>query len=99
MKGVALALVLLLAGCATPLQTTTGEAAYLNADLIDAVEFDHRCSAQSIRIIRKGRDVADLNVCGQVRRYREVGTTHGSLQLWLDVTTLYPPSALPSLTP
>jgi len=99
MSRAAFLLVLLVAGCATPLQTSTGGTAYLDKDLIGAVEFDHGCSAQDMRIIRTGRGVVDLNVCGQVRRYRVVGTTHGTLPLWLDVTSLYPPSALPSAAP
>ena len=98
MKRVVLGAGLMLASCATPLRTSTGEPGYLDAGLTAAVGFDHDCTAPNIKIIRKASDAADLDVCGQVRRYREVGSQNG-LPLWLDVTALYPASALPSSAP
>jgi hypothetical protein len=59
----------------------------------DQVEFDHRCPAKQVRLIRANAwgDNADLDVCGVVRRYRRLG--QGS---WVDVTASFPASALPA---
>ncbi len=47
--------------------------------------------------LRSDREVApnayDLDVCGKTRRYKMFGASPGQ---WLDVTSLYPASALPA---
>jgi hypothetical protein len=58
--------------------------------LASRAEFDHGCPAQRVRVIRTDpQGIADLDVCGAVRRYLAISAT------WLDVTALYPASALP----
>ncbi len=60
-----------------------------------AAAFDHHCPPDRIRLIRADGGTVDLDVCGQVRRYKAVAGGF-SEPTWLDVTTLYPPSALPA---
>jgi hypothetical protein len=71
--------------------------------LAATVSFDHGCPAERIRVIRmappyEGYGGADVDVCGVVRRYKRFGA-HGSFDTWLDVTSLYPASALPPPLP
>jgi len=63
------------------------------ANVGDQVSFDHACTSDRIRVIRRGDNAVDLDVCGAVRRYKYLAGT------WLDVTTLYPASALPASLP
>ena len=71
------------------------------------VAFDHNCPADRIRIIRanaaslESATTVDLDVCGAVRRYKPIraGEHYGLAATWLDVTSLYPASALPPLPP
>lgn len=64
------------------------------------VEFDHSCPRERIRLIRSQRGTVDLDVCGSVRRYKSfAAASEGSGATWLDVTSLYPPSALPPPLP
>ncbi len=63
------------------------------------VAFDHGCPQERIILIRsEGTSTADVDVCGVVRRYKSVTGVAGSGTsfTWLDVTTAYPPSALPA---
>ncbi len=64
------------------------------------VEFDHSCPRERIRLIRSQRGTVDLDVCGSVRRYKSFApASESSGGTWLDVTSLYPPSALPPPLP
>ena len=60
------------------------------------VEFEHGCPPSKVRLIRRSSAGAiyDLDVCGAVRRYESV-----SRGAWLDVTALFPASALPTPLP
>ena len=65
--------------------------------LSSQVQFDYACAPDLIRVVRTSGGLApyniDVDVCGSVRRYRYTGFG------WLDVTSLYPPSALPAPLP
>ncbi len=73
----------------------------------DQVAFDHPdCPVERIKLIRSGPDTtyasattADWDVCGAVRRYKGFAGGPGSLFTWVDVTSLYPASALPAPLP
>ncbi len=67
--------------------------------LADAATFDHGCPRERIRVVREARDGADLDVCGAVRRYKHFGGGAHVPGTWLDVTSLYPASALPAPLP
>lgn len=96
----------LLAGCAiTQVSTPSGGRRWLQKALVETVEFDHACKAEGIVVLREyggggltPPTACDLNVCGQVRRYKRVGWSDDpSGTTWLDVTSLYPPGSLPPL--
>jgi hypothetical protein len=102
---VAAAIVALLAGCAvTQLKTPSGQTTMVANSLLDTVAFDHGCKAEDIVVLReygKGAltppTACDLNVCGQVRRYKRLGPygeSGDSGATWLDVTALYPAGSL-----
>lgn len=71
-----------------------------------AASFDHGCPLDQIRIIRadaayfESANTIDLDVCGAVRRYKAFKVEHSNgvawTGTWLDVTSLYPASSLPS---
>jgi len=75
--------------------------------LASQVSFDHRCSADRIRVIRLSEDAltVDLDVCGGVHRYKGFmsiafwGNSQQEAVTWLDVTSLYPASTLPEPLP
>ena len=69
--------------------------------LTTQVQFDHGCPAEKIRLIRyDGSRAVDLDVCGVVRRYKSFGSGGvGYATTLVDVTTLYPASALPAPLP
>ena len=84
------------AACATAFTPGESVADINSGDFIalgHQVEFDYACASDRIRVIRGAYIAFDLDVCGAVRRYKYVGRT------WLDVTTLYPASALPAPLP
>lgn len=65
------------------------------------VEFDHSCPKERIRLIRSRRGTVDLDVCGSVRRYKSFApaSENDPGPTWLDVTSMYPPGALPAPLP
>ena len=84
--------------CATAAKpgTTLVESGY--SDFRNQVAFDYAgCPLDHVRVIRTIQLTTDIDVCGVVRRYRAFweGNSFG----WLDVTSLYPPSALPPPLP
>ncbi len=109
MKGSALAAVAVLSvatgACVTPQR---GDAAARVSRALpgigDQVAFDYPgCPVEPIRLVRSGPDTtyasattADWDVCGVVRRYKGFASGPGSLYTWVDVTSLYPASALPA---
>jgi hypothetical protein len=72
-----------------PLSTVNGQ-----------VAFDHNCPDDRIRLIRTDGVTIDLDVCGQVRRYKPSASgLAGPQATWWDVTSMYPASALPAPLP
>ncbi len=68
--------------------------------LADEVSFDHGCPKERIRFIRQTRTAVDLDVCGDVRRYKAVsGPDENAPVTWLDVTGAYPRNVLPEPLP
>jgi len=104
------ALLLLAASCAgvTPApgtrlsEVSTGDT--VMGAMRTQVAFDHGCPPERIRLIRADAPVfattVDLDICGAVRRYKAfMDLTPGesaSRPTWVDVTSLYPASALPA---
>ena len=93
-------------GCATPPRPGEPLAGFewgVLSTLDAAAAFDHGCPKERIRLIRAGpfggAGGADLDVCGAVRRYKVVAGWSESTSTWLDVTSAYPPSALPPPLP
>lgn len=74
-------------GCVTWRDTVTRQAA-----------FDHSCREDQVRVLRRSEDpgslTVDLDVCGKVRRYRDLGGRRA--YAWMDVTSAFPPEVLPS---
>ncbi len=86
--------VALLAGCAT-IPTTGGGTTIVPHGrlLVEMAAFEHGCAPERIVLLRNyGDSTYDLNVCGQVRRYKALNLSG----FYLDVTALYPPGSLPS---
>ncbi len=68
--------------------------------LADEASFDHGCPKERIRFIRQTRTAVDLDVCGDVRRYKAVsGPDENAPVTWLDVTGAYPRNVLPEPLP
>jgi hypothetical protein len=103
MKTGKLLALLLVAGssaCAAPRaganlsQTRTGLGDWLPG-LDEQVQFDHGCAPKRVQVIRFSAITVDLDVCGAVRRYKRFGSQDSMTPFtWLDVTSLYPASAL-----
>jgi hypothetical protein len=92
-------LVVLGGGCAAQLETAGGGTKLVQLDLVDAVMFDHGCPKDRIVFLRAQGMQVDLDVCGNVRRYKQFlaganSTGGGQASTWLDVTALYPPESL-----
>ena len=58
-------------------------------DLLGKIQFDTGCPPGRIQVLRWGPNAfaADVDVCGQVRRYQNLAGTR-DLPNWLDVTLL-----------
>jgi hypothetical protein len=82
--------------CAT-LKTADGGSTIVDTNLVSTVSFDHQCSPEKIVILRSANWTYDLGVCGKTRRYKRfaAGRSINSAE-WVDVTSLYPASALPT---
>jgi hypothetical protein len=68
--------------------------------LIDKAAFDHGCPEGRVLVLResyRGGATVDLDVCGRVRRYQDIGDADRTV--WVDVTNAYPPSSLPPPAP
>jgi hypothetical protein len=95
--------VLLVAGATSCAMPKSGSRAtdWRRDNLAAQVQFDHGCPAEKIRWIRNDDWRAlDLDVCGVVRRYKTFVSADGSnVPTLVDVTALYPASALPAPLP
>ena len=80
----------------TPLTDVASPLANRFNTLADQVAFDHPCPPERVRVIRSEWHTVDADVCGVVRRYKSIGGVDAT---WVDVTTLYPASALPPPLP
>lgn len=92
---------LIVSGCATAGQPVSQVYVGPLSGVGRQVAFDHGCPEQRIMVIRAEAPTVDLDVCGVVRRYKSVGggESSPSTGTWLDVTSSYPPSALPAPLP
>ena len=66
-------------------------------DLLGKIQFDTGCPPGRIQVLRWGPNAfaADVDVCGQVRRYQNLAGTR-DLPNWLDTTLLQGVPAIPS---
>jgi hypothetical protein len=92
---------LVVSGCATAGQPVSQVHVGPLSGVGRQVAFDHGCPEERIMVIRSDVPTVDLDVCGVVRRYKSVagGASSSSTDTWLDVTSSYPPSALPAPLP
>lgn len=68
--------------------------------LADEASFDHGCPKERIRFVKQTPTAVDLDVCGDVRRYKAVsGPDDAAPVTWLDVTAAYPRNVLPQPLP
>ncbi len=92
---------IIVSGCATAGQPVSQVHVGPLSGVGGQVAFDHGCPEERIRLIRSEWPTVDLDVCGVVRRYKSVasGASSSPSYAWLDVTSSYPPSALPAPLP
>ena len=93
---------LIVSGCATAGQPVSQVHVGPLSGVGRQVAFDHGCPEERIMVIRSEVPTVDLDVCGVVRRYKSVAGGANSSPpagTWLDVTSSYPPSALPAPLP
>ncbi|MFO0584838.1 MAG: hypothetical protein U0229_21405 [Anaeromyxobacter sp.] len=77
---------------------------HAQAILVNQAAFEHGCPVQSVRVLRSDAwgTTQDLDVCGNVRRYKVLLAPGGAGTdglTWLDVTVNYPESTLPAAAP
>ena len=64
--------------------------------VIKQAVFDHKCPAESVRVVASSDDsesrTVDMKVCGKDRRYRDLG---GRYTMWVDITDGVPAAAMP----
>jgi hypothetical protein len=71
---------LALSGCITSAALASNQAS-----------FDHGCPTENIKVVSFSNDnrSAVLNVCGEVRRYKDMnGSIYDGMSVWVDVTKL-----------